>query len=129
MWAAKLPGEGAALADACEAMVAVMAALGVAVDGGKDSLSMAARVDSETVLAPGEVWEPWGEGSDLWGWAGTLLSYSLLLRVTGHLSLCCLSGHYSHRDPRPQVSWRERYGIFPSLLLCVFRACPLGSAL
>ena len=56
MWAAKLPGEGAALADACEAMVAVMAALGVAVDGGKDSLSMAARVGSETVRAPGEVW-------------------------------------------------------------------------
>ncbi|XP_036308009.1 phosphoribosylformylglycinamidine synthase isoform X2 [Pipistrellus kuhlii] len=55
MWAAKLPGEGAALADACEAMVAVMAALGVAVDGGKDSLSMAARVGSETVLAPGSL--------------------------------------------------------------------------
>ncbi|KAF3813549.1 hypothetical protein GH733_018702 [Mirounga leonina] len=53
MWAAKLPGEGAALADACEAMVTVMAALGVAVDGGKDSLSMAARVGSETVRAPG----------------------------------------------------------------------------
>ncbi|XP_004684670.2 PREDICTED: phosphoribosylformylglycinamidine synthase isoform X1 [Condylura cristata] len=55
MWAAKLPGEGAALADACEAMVAVMAALGVAVDGGKDSLSMAARVGSETVQAPGSL--------------------------------------------------------------------------
>ncbi|XP_006863468.1 PREDICTED: phosphoribosylformylglycinamidine synthase [Chrysochloris asiatica] len=53
MWAAKLPGEGAALADACEAMVTVMAALGVAVDGGKDSLSMAARVGTETVKAPG----------------------------------------------------------------------------
>lgn len=55
MWAAKLPGEGAALADACEAMVALMAALGVAVDGGKDSLSMAARVGSETVRAPGSL--------------------------------------------------------------------------
>lgn len=54
MWAAKLPGEGAALADACEAMVTVMAALGVAVDGGKDSLSMAARVGTETVRAPGK---------------------------------------------------------------------------
>lgn len=75
MWAAKLPGEGAALADACEAMVAVMAALGVAVDGGKDSLSMAARVGSETVLAPGEVWGPLGEGWDLAGpgWHLTLL--------------------------------------------------------
>ncbi|KAM6164825.1 phosphoribosylformylglycinamidine synthase [Rhynchocyon petersi] len=55
MWAAKLPGEGAALADACEAMVAVMAALGVAVDGGKDSLSMAARVGTETVRSPGSL--------------------------------------------------------------------------
>ncbi|XP_007950424.1 phosphoribosylformylglycinamidine synthase [Orycteropus afer afer] len=55
MWAAKLPGEGASLADACEAMVAVMAALGIAVDGGKDSLSMAARVGTDTVKAPGSL--------------------------------------------------------------------------
>ncbi|KAJ6652382.1 hypothetical protein lerEdw1_011612 [Lerista edwardsae] len=53
MWAAKLPGEGAALAEACSAMCAVMGELGVAVDGGKDSLSMAARVGTETVKAPG----------------------------------------------------------------------------
>lgn len=54
MWAAKLPGEGAALAKACKAMCTVMGELGVAVDGGKDSLSMAARVGKETVKAPGE---------------------------------------------------------------------------
>lgn len=73
MWAAKLPGEGAALADACEAMVAVMAALGVAVDGGKDSLSMAARVGAETVQAPGkgEVLVRGKRG--LWAWAATSL--------------------------------------------------------
>nr|XP_060636066.1 phosphoribosylformylglycinamidine synthase-like [Anolis sagrei ordinatus]XP_060636070.1 phosphoribosylformylglycinamidine synthase-like [Anolis sagrei ordinatus] len=53
MWAAKLPGEGAALAKACRAMCSVMSELGVAVDGGKDSLSMAARVGTETVKAPG----------------------------------------------------------------------------
>ncbi|MBN3298434.1 PUR4 synthase, partial [Amia calva] len=53
MWAAKLPGEGAALWEACQAMCDVMAQLGVAVDGGKDSLSMAARVGRETVKAPG----------------------------------------------------------------------------
>ena len=53
MWAAKLAGEGAALLDACEAMCTVMGELGVAVDGGKDSLSMAARVGSQTVKAPG----------------------------------------------------------------------------
>ena len=42
MWAAKLPGEGAALHDAAVAMAQVMEELGIAVDGGKDSLSMAA---------------------------------------------------------------------------------------
>jgi len=54
MWAAKLPGEGAALYDACAAMADFMIAVGVAVDGGKDSLSMAARApDGEMVKAPG----------------------------------------------------------------------------
>lgn len=53
MWAAKLPGEGACLWEACLAMCEVMGQLGVAVDGGKDSLSMAARVSGETVKAPG----------------------------------------------------------------------------
>lgn len=53
MWAAKLAGEGAALLEACEAMCEVMQILGVAVDGGKDSLSMAARVGTDTVKAPG----------------------------------------------------------------------------
>lgn len=55
MWPAKLPGEGAALYDACEAMCDVMSHLGIAVDGGKDSLSMAARVGSKTVKAPGSL--------------------------------------------------------------------------
>uniref|UniRef100_A0A3Q1C0E8 Phosphoribosylformylglycinamidine synthase n=1 Tax=Amphiprion ocellaris TaxID=80972 RepID=A0A3Q1C0E8_AMPOC len=53
MWAAKLPGEGASLWEACRAMCEVMGQLGVAIDGGKDSLSMAARVGKETVKAPG----------------------------------------------------------------------------
>jgi phosphoribosylformylglycinamidine synthase len=44
MWAAKLPGEGAALYDTARAMADFMIATGVAVDGGKDSLSMAAKV-------------------------------------------------------------------------------------
>lgn len=55
MWPAKLPGEGAALYDACAAMCDVMASLGVAVDGGKDSLSMAARVGQDTVKSPGSL--------------------------------------------------------------------------
>jgi len=53
MWAAKMEGEGAAMYEACEAMVGLMGALGVGVDGGKDSLSMAAKVGDETVKAPG----------------------------------------------------------------------------
>ncbi|XP_043942613.1 phosphoribosylformylglycinamidine synthase isoform X2 [Protopterus annectens] len=53
MWPAKLPGEGNALYEACVAMCSVMRELHIAVDGGKDSLSMAARVGAETVKAPG----------------------------------------------------------------------------
>ena len=56
---------------ACKAMVAAMEQLGVAVDGGKDSLSMAARVGKDTVMAPGG---SWGQGSrghqGLWGVEG-----------------------------------------------------------
>jgi phosphoribosylformylglycinamidine synthase len=58
MWAPKLPGEGARLFDAAIAMRDVMIKFGMAVDGGKDSLSMAAKVTnadgaSETVKSPG----------------------------------------------------------------------------
>ncbi|MBN2238459.1 MAG: phosphoribosylformylglycinamidine synthase [Dehalococcoidales bacterium] len=55
MWAAKLPGEGARIYDAVRAVAGLMTDLGIAVDGGKDSLSMAARVGNENVKAPGEV--------------------------------------------------------------------------
>jgi phosphoribosylformylglycinamidine synthase len=44
MWAPKLHGEGARLYDAAVAMRDIMLELGIAVDGGKDSLSMAAKV-------------------------------------------------------------------------------------
>ena len=58
MWAAKLPGEGAALYDAAEALRGILLQLGIAIDGGKDSLSMAALApgrdgNQETVKAPG----------------------------------------------------------------------------
>ena len=60
MWAAKLPGEAAALTDAAQALRDVMIPLRIAIDGGKDSLSMAAlapRPDGpdETVKAPGSL--------------------------------------------------------------------------
>lgn len=53
MWAAKLPGEGAKMFDACKAMCEIMQVLQIAVDGGKDSLSMAARIKDETIKSPG----------------------------------------------------------------------------
>ncbi|GBP98001.1 Phosphoribosylformylglycinamidine synthase [Eumeta japonica] len=53
MWAAKLPGEGARMYDACVAMCQIMKELRIAVDGGKDSLSMAAKVGGKIVKSPG----------------------------------------------------------------------------
>jgi phosphoribosylformylglycinamidine synthase len=60
MWAGKLPGEGARLYDAAVAVRDIMIALGIAIDGGKDSLSMAAMVadasgKKEIVKAPGTI--------------------------------------------------------------------------
>jgi phosphoribosylformylglycinamidine synthase len=59
MWAAKLPGEGALLYDAALALRDILLDLGIAVDGGKDSLSMAAKVQAsertEIVKAPGNL--------------------------------------------------------------------------
>jgi phosphoribosylformylglycinamidine synthase len=60
MWAAKLPGEGARLYDAAVALRDIMIELAIAIDGGKDSLSMAAMVadsagKTEIVKAPGTI--------------------------------------------------------------------------
>jgi phosphoribosylformylglycinamidine synthase len=55
MWAAKTAGEGAALYDGATALRDLMVTIGIAADGGKDSLSMAARVNDEVVKAPGQV--------------------------------------------------------------------------
>lgn len=53
MWAAKLAGEGAKMYDTCTDMCQLMNELGIAIDGGKDSLSMAARVKTDTIKSPG----------------------------------------------------------------------------
>eukprot|EP00727_Mastigamoeba_balamuthi_P013757 m51a1_g9003 Trifunctional purine biosynthetic protein adenosine-3, fusion with phosphoribosylformylglycinamidine synthase, putative (2349) ;mRNA; f:109653-117447 len=55
MWAAKLPGEGSAMYTACKAMCDIMKDVGVAVDGGKDSVSMATKVGKDVVKCPGEL--------------------------------------------------------------------------
>lgn len=55
MYAAKLPGEGAKMWDACVALRDCLLELGVGIDGGKDSLSMAARCGDEVTKAPGEL--------------------------------------------------------------------------
>jgi phosphoribosylformylglycinamidine synthase len=55
MYAAKLDGEGAAMYDAATALSEAMIELGIAIDGGKDSLSMAAHAAGEVVKAPGNL--------------------------------------------------------------------------
>jgi len=55
MWAPKLAGEGAAIYDAARAMRDLMIEVGMAADGGKDSLSMATMVGDETVKSPREL--------------------------------------------------------------------------
>jgi phosphoribosylformylglycinamidine synthase len=59
MWAPKLPGEGALMYEAAKSCRDIMVALGIAVDGGKDSLSMATKVEQEgqvqVVKSPGEM--------------------------------------------------------------------------
>jgi len=55
MYAAKMKSEGAAMYDAACALRDAMLELGVAVDGGKDSLSMAAGAGGESVMAPGNL--------------------------------------------------------------------------
>ncbi|KAG9138828.1 hypothetical protein Leryth_007456 [Lithospermum erythrorhizon] len=55
MYAAKMDGEGAAMYDAALALSEAMISLGIAIDGGKDSLSMAAQVSGEVVKAPGNL--------------------------------------------------------------------------
>lgn len=57
MWAPKLPGEGARLYDTATAMRDIMLELGIAIDGGKDSLSMATKVkeSGELVKSPGQL--------------------------------------------------------------------------
>jgi phosphoribosylformylglycinamidine synthase len=60
MWAAKLEGEGPKMYDTASALSDILVELGVAIDGGKDSLSMAARVPladgrSETAKSPGQL--------------------------------------------------------------------------
>ncbi len=61
MWPAKMPHEGALLHSAATAMSDLMVELGIAVDGGKDSLSMVATVPGgsgkpgELVKSPGSL--------------------------------------------------------------------------
>ncbi len=58
MWAAKLDGEGPKMFDTCKALRDILMAIGVGIDGGKDSLSMAARVEEEVVKSPGNLTIP-----------------------------------------------------------------------
>ncbi|PAV77155.1 hypothetical protein WR25_17366 [Diploscapter pachys] len=53
MWAAKAEGEGAKMVDAVDSLCQALKEVGVAVDGGKDSLSMVVSAGNELVKAPG----------------------------------------------------------------------------
>ncbi|KRZ10812.1 Phosphoribosylformylglycinamidine synthase, partial [Trichinella zimbabwensis] len=53
MWPATSPEERYRMLEACEAMCKVMNKLGIAVDGGNESLLMAAEINEEVVKAPG----------------------------------------------------------------------------
>jgi phosphoribosylformylglycinamidine synthase len=60
MWAPKLPGEGARLYDAATALRDFMIKLGIAIDGGKDSLSMVTKIQhpegrTELVKSPSQL--------------------------------------------------------------------------
>lgn len=55
MHAAKMKSEGVDMYDAAVALRDAMVELQVAVDGGKDSLSMAAACNGEVVMAPGNI--------------------------------------------------------------------------
>lgn len=70
--------------------MAVMAALGVAVDGGKGLPSAwLPGLALKPGAAPGEVWVP-GDKARPVSSDSTSHAYALICRVTGHLSLCCL---------------------------------------
>ena len=51
-YAAKMDSEGAQMYDAAKALKEAMIELGLACDGGKDSLSMAASAGSEVCFCP-----------------------------------------------------------------------------
>ncbi len=55
MWAAKLEGEASRMYDAALATRDMMTSLGIAIDGGKDSLSMATKVEGDLVKSPGQL--------------------------------------------------------------------------
>lgn len=58
MWAAKLKGEGCVMYKAAAALSVSLLELGIAIDGGKDSLSMAVRSVHETTQKPETVKAP-----------------------------------------------------------------------
>lgn len=55
MWAPKLPGEGAALYDAAQALSDILVELEININGGKDSSSMFSRIDGQVVKSPREL--------------------------------------------------------------------------
>ncbi len=55
MWPAKREGEAPLMYEAAWTLRDLMIALGIAIDGGKDSLSMATEVNGQPVVSPGQL--------------------------------------------------------------------------
>ena len=55
MWAGKLKGEATRMYEAAIATRNLMIELGIAINGGKDSLSMATKLDNKIIKSPGEL--------------------------------------------------------------------------
>lgn len=55
MWPAKFEGEGKKIYEAAKSATDLMITLGIAIDGGKDSISMASKVGKKIVKCPGSL--------------------------------------------------------------------------
>lgn len=114
MWAAKLPGEGAKMYEACQAMCDIMTHLNIAVDGGKDSLSMAARVKGQ--LYPTHFLIIIRFGAFLKNFILSFIANRRYNQVTGYtsyfhirtMSRCPMQGDTGSESIRSEQAWRAR---------------------
>jgi phosphoribosylformylglycinamidine synthase len=106
--------------EACEAIRDILLELGPSIDGGKDSLSMAAKVNGETAISPGEVtMTVYAPCSDI----TKTVTPDLKLYDSGALYYIDLSGVLGHDDTEASVA---RYPLGGTALSTVYNQ--LGDA-